>query len=241
MHPSLAEASAVLFDLDGVLTPTAEVHRRAWARTFETVFAALGVAEPYADADYFAWLDGKARYEGVAALLASRGVRLPWGTPTDLPGAESVCGIGNLKNAAFTAVLAEAGVAAYPGSVALLAALETAGVPCAVVSSSRNARPVLSAAGLGERFPVVVDGQYSAEHALAGKPAPDGFLEAARLLGAAPERAVVIEDALSGVAAGAAGGFGLVVGVDRGAGAAALAAAGADLVVADLADLMGGA
>ncbi|HWL59870.1 MAG TPA: beta-phosphoglucomutase family hydrolase [Microbacteriaceae bacterium] len=239
MHHLLAEASAVLFDLDGVLTPTASVHERAWARMFTEVFAELGVTPPFTDADYFEHLDGKPRYQAVAALLSDRGVELPWGSPQDAPDQHTVCGIGNRKNALFLAVLTEEGADPYPGSVALLDELQRAGVPVAVVSSSRNALAVLTAAGLLSRFAVIVDGTYAIEHGLAGKPAPDTYLAAAKLLGAAPERAVVVEDAISGVAAGRAGSVGLVVGVDRGAGRAALTAAGADLVVADLGELVG--
>lgn len=239
MHHSLAEASAVLFDLDGVLTPTASVHERAWARMFTEVFAELGVAAPFTDADYFEHLDGKPRYQAVAALLADRGVVLPLGSPSDAADLHTVCGIGNRKNALFSAVLADEGVTPYPGSVALLDELQRAGVPVAVVSSSRNAHAVLTAAGLLSRFSIIVDGTYAVEHGLAGKPAPDTYLAAAELLGAAPERAVVVEDAISGVEAGRAGGVALVVGVDRGAGRVALTAAGADLVVADLGELVG--
>ncbi len=241
MHPSLAEASAVLFDLDGVLTPTAIAHEHAWERTFVEVLAELGIDRPYTPADYFAQLDGKPRYEGVAAMLASRDVTLPWGEPSDAPSMLTVCGIGNRKNTAFAAVLAEEGVTAYPGSVALLDALQAAAIPVAVVSSSRNARAVLGAAGLLPRFSVIVDGAYATEHGLPGKPAPDTFLEAARLLGTEPSRAAVVEDAISGVRAGAAGGFAPVIGVDRGAGGPALRAAGADLVVEDLGALAGSA
>ena len=228
---------AVLFDLDGVLTPTAVVHMHAWARLFTPVLAAHGVA-PYTDADYFAFIDGKPRYDGVHSLLASRGIELPWGDPSDAPEAETVCGLGNRKNAVFTEVLRTEGVTPYPGSVALVDALIAAGVAVAVVSSSRNAVPVLAAAGLTDRFGVVVDGLVAAARALPGKPAPDTYLDAAAQLGVGAERAVVVEDAESGVASGRAGDFGLVVGVDRGAGAATLIAHGADLVVADLAELL---
>ncbi|WP_223179105.1 HAD family hydrolase [Phycicoccus endophyticus] len=237
---------AVLFDLDGVLTPTAEVHMAAWARMFGDLFAGLDTTRPdlrgadtsaYTDADYFAHVDGKPRYQGVADLLAARGIRLPQGSPEDPPEALTVCGLGNRKNVAFTAILEREGVRPYPGSVALLDHLRGLGVPVAVVSSSANAPAVLAAAGLAERFDTVVDGRVAADLGLAGKPQPDTFLHAATACGCAPERAVVVEDAVSGVRAGAAGGFGLVVGVDRGAGADALRAAGADLVVADLGEL----
>ncbi|MBO9577613.1 MAG: HAD-IA family hydrolase [Microbacteriaceae bacterium] len=228
---------AVLFDLDGVVTPTAEVHMRAWRRLFEAFLEDRSTA-PYTDEDYFQHIDGRPRYEGVAALLDSRSIALPLGDPSDAPDAETVCGLGNRKNAVFAEILRTEGVAPYPGSLLLLARLAAQGTPCAIVSSSRNAVAVLGAAGLGERFALVVDGQTAVAKGLAGKPAPDTYLYAARRLGVAPGRAAVIEDAVSGVAAGAAGEFGLVVGVDRGVGAGALLAAGADVVVTDLAELV---
>ncbi|MFF1529754.1 HAD family hydrolase [Cellulomonas sp. NPDC058312] len=228
---------AVLFDLDGVLTPTAVVHMHAWARLFAPLLDARGV-EPYADADYFAHIDGKPRYDGVASLLASRGIELPWGDPADSPDTETVCGLGNRKNAVFTQVLETEGVTPYPGSVRLVDALIAAGRKVAVVSSSRNAVPVLAAAGLTDRFPVVVDGLVAAARGLRGKPDPATYLDAAAQLGVPRERAVVVEDAESGVASGRAGDFGLVVGVDRGAGAEVLMEQGADLVVEDLAELL---
>ena len=231
-------ASAVLFDLDGVLTPTAEVHMRAWAELFAPVLAAHHVSRPYTDEDYFRFVDGRPRYDGVRAVLESRGIELPEGDPDDAPDVETVSGLGNRKNAVFAAALERDGMAAYPGSLALVDRLGALGIPVAVVSSSKNALPVLAAAHLTERFPVVVDGVVAAAERLPGKPAPDIFLAAAKRLGVAPERAVVVEDAVSGVAAGAAGGFGFVGGVDRGVGADALTAAGADVVVHDLADLL---
>jgi beta-phosphoglucomutase family hydrolase len=234
---ALDGTDAVLFDLDGVLTPTAVVHMHAWARLFAPLLDERGAA-PYSDADYFAHIDGRPRYDGVASLLASRGIELPWGEPADSPDAATVCGLGNRKNAVFTQVLETEGVTPYPGSVRLVDALIADGRAVAVVSSSRNAVPVLAAAGLADRFEVVVDGLVAAERGLPGKPAPDTYLDAARQLGVPRERAVVVEDAESGVASGRAGEFGLVVGVDRGAGPDALRAHGADLVVEDLAELV---
>jgi HAD superfamily hydrolase (TIGR01509 family) len=228
---------AVLFDLDGVLTPTAVVHMHAWARLFAPLLDARGAA-PYTDADYFAHIDGKPRYEGVRSLLASRGIELPWGDPADSPDTDTVCGLGNQKNAVFTQVLETEGVTPYPGSVRLVDALLAQGRKVAVVSSSRNAVPVLAAAGLTDRFPLVVDGLVAAAQGLAGKPDPATYLYAADRLGVPRERAVVVEDAESGVASGRAGAFGLVVGVDRGAGADVLREQGADLVVDDLAELV---
>ena len=232
------EAAAVLFDLDGVLTPTAELHMRAWETMFTQVFADLGVAEPYAEDDYYRSLDGRTRYEGVQALLASRAVGLPYGAPDDPPDALTVCGVGNRKNAVFNELLEKEGIAPYPGSLAVVDRLAWLGIPTAVVSSSKNARPVLAGAHLLDRFPVVVDGVVAADEHLPSKPRPDIFLAAARRLGVSPHHAVVVEDAISGVAAGRAGHFAMVVGVDRGVGAAALEAAGADIVIGDLAELL---
>lgn len=225
-----------LFDMDGVITPTAIVHMRAWEQMFSEELARRGVPEPYTEQDYFTYVDGRPRYDGVRAFLASRGIELPEGEPTDPAAAETVCGLGNRKNELVLAMIREQGVAPYPGTVAYLDALG-AQARCAVVSSSRNAEEVLAGAGLADRFEIVVDGNVAAALGLPGKPAPDTFVHAARELGASPEQAVVYEDAVSGVRAGAAGGFGAVVGVDRGAGADALREAGASIVVADLEEL----
>lgn len=233
----LAEQRALLFDLDGVLTPTADVHMRAWSRLFTPYLAEHGVA-PYTEQDYFAAIDGKPRYDGVRSLLASRGITLPDGSPDDAPDQDTVCGLGNRKNAEFTAELAEHGVQPYPGSATFLHAAIAAGYAVAVVSSSANARSVLGTAGILDLFPVVVDGAVAAADGLAGKPAPDTYLDAASRLGLDAARCVVVEDALSGVEAGRNGAFGLVVGVDRGVGADALTAHGADVVVDDLAALL---
>lgn len=231
----IEQFDAYLFDLDGVITPTVLLHRRAWQETFERVFAAAGAA-PYRDSDYFDSLDGKPRLEGVRTLLSSRGIELPEGDEND-ESLATVHGIGNQKNRAFTEVLARDGIEPYPGSLAFIDRLSGLGKPLAVVSSSRNADAVLDAAGIRDRFAAVVDGVVAAAWGLPGKPAPDTFLRAATLLGAAPEGCVVFEDAISGVAAGAAGRFGLVVGVDRGAGQTELLGAGADIVVSDLGEL----
>ncbi len=237
--PAPLEAKAVLFDLDGVLTPTAEVHERAWKRVFTELFAAeYPDVAPYTDADYFAQLDGKQRYDGVASLLHSRDIELTWGDPSDAPSHETVCAIGNLKNDAFLAELREHGIAAYPGSLALVEQLRAAGMTMGVVSSSKNAEEVLAAAGIRDFFVDVVDGVVSAREGLASKPAPDMFAAGARHLGVDPADAIAVEDAVSGVASAAAAGFGRVIGVDRGAGTANLTAAGADEVVADLAEFI---
>ncbi|WP_423924312.1 HAD family hydrolase [Frigoribacterium sp. 2-23] len=228
---------ALLFDLDGVLTPTAEVHMRAWSRLFNDYFAAHDLA-PYTESDYFEHVDGRPRYDGVRAMLAARGVTLPEGSPDDGPDVETVCGLGNRKNSVFEAELRENGVAPYPGSVAFVDRAIREGVQVAVVSSSRNAVPVLEAAGLRDRFDVIVDGVVAAADGIAGKPAPDTYLDAARRLGLSPADCVVVEDAQSGVEAGRRGHFGLVLGVDRGTGAQTLLDFGADVVVDDLAEVV---
>ena len=228
---------AALFDLDGVLTPTAEVHMRAWRRLFSDFLIKRGIGQPYLESDYFNYIDGKPRYDGVRAFLASRGVELADGDPSDSAEAQTVCGLGNRKNEFFGEVLREEGVRPYAGSVRLLDHLAERGTKVAVVTSSKNATAVLEAADLRPRFGVIVDGNVAAEKGLRGKPSPDTFVAAADQLGVPVERAVVFEDAVSGVEAGHAGGFGLVVGVDRGAGAQRLTDSGADVVVADLAEL----
>jgi beta-phosphoglucomutase family hydrolase len=232
--PDLSSYDAVLFDLDGVLTPTAEVHMHAWQSMFEELFAAWEITPPYSERDYFDHLDGKKRYDGVASLLRSRDVEVPWGDPSDPPSADTVCGIGNRKNVVFERVLRAEGIAAYPGSLQVLDALAQAGTPVAVVSSSKNAAEVLDVAGIRDRFRVVMDGVIAERDHLRSKPAPDVFVEAARMLGVDPARSAAVEDAISGVESAAAGGFGLVVGVDRGAGEQELRNAGAHVVVEDL-------
>ncbi|MFL6088787.1 MAG: HAD family hydrolase [Aeromicrobium sp.] len=233
------EFDAVLYDLDGVLTPTAIVHMQAWQEMFSSYLAEHHPDQPpYTDADYFHWVDGKPRYAGVRSFLASRGITLPEGAVVDSPDELTVCGLGNKKNVRFESILATQGVAAYPGSRALVEKLAARDIHQAVVSSSRNAPEVLTAAGLIDFFPTIVDGVVAAERHLAGKPAPDTFLYAAELVGARPGHCVVVEDALSGVQAGRAGRFGLVIGVDRGVGAQTLLDHGADMVVADLEELL---
>lgn len=225
-----SDFDGVLFDLDGVITPTAEIHEHAWGE----LFASWG----FSQADYITYIDGKPRYDGVRSFLAARDVDLPDGDPSDAPGEDSVCALGNKKNSLFTAILERDGIAPYPGSAATLDLLIAMGLPSAIVSSSRNAVPVLGAAGLGERFEIVVDGLVAADTGINGKPAPDMYLMGADRLGVDPARTVVVEDATSGVAAGAAGNFAVVIGVDRGAGAEALLKHGATFVVNDLAELL---
>jgi beta-phosphoglucomutase family hydrolase len=231
---------AVLFDLDGVLTPTAELHKQAWTVMFEEFLDEyLGPDHaPFTDADYLAYVDGRPRFDGVRTFLGSRGIQLPEGNRDEPPGSGSISALGNRKNEVFQELLRTQGIVPYSGSVRLLDHLASRDVPAAVVSSSRNAREVLSAARLADRFAVVADGVLAAERGIVGKPAPDLFLAAAEKLAVPPESAVVVEDAVSGVAAGRAGGFGLVIGVDRGAGRDALLANGADRVVGDLGELV---
>ncbi|TLK57323.1 beta-phosphoglucomutase family hydrolase [Glutamicibacter sp. V16R2B1] len=229
---------AVLFDLDGVLTPTAQVHREAWQELFDRFLSARHPeAAPYTLDDYFTLVDGRPRYDGVQAVLDSRGISLPHGTGRDLPGFETVCALGNLKNDVFIDILEREGIAPYQGSLDFLNQVLDAGLDVAVVSSSRNARTVLNAAELADFFPTVVSGTEATLRQLPGKPAPDTFLAAARDLGWRPEECVVIEDAVSGVQAAVAGGF-RVIGVARENNAASLAEAGADFVVTDLSEVM---
>lgn len=225
-----SDYDGVLFDLDGVITPTAEIHEHAWADLFS--------GYDYTAADYLEFIDGRPRYDGVRSFLASRGVELPDGDPGDPPGNDTVCALGNRKNALFNEILDRDGIAPYAGSQATLDLLEAAGIPAGIVSSSKNAVPVLHAAGLADRFEVIVDGVVAADLGLAGKPAPDGYLLGAEQLGVDPSRTVVVEDATSGVAAGKAGSFAVTIGVDRGAGHDTLLAHGATFVVDDLADLL---
>lgn len=205
---------------------------------FNAFLQGQGLQQDYSLADYHSYVDGKPRYEGVRSFLESRELELPEGDPSDGPTVETVCGLGNRKNEEFERILDDEGVVPYPGSVALVQALIERGTKLAIVSSSRNAPKVLRAAGLIEHFPVIVDGEVAVARHLAGKPSADTFLDAAVQLDVPKERAVVVEDALSGVQAGRAGRFGLVVGVDRGVGVDALKEHGADLVVADLQELV---
>ncbi len=227
---------ACLFDLDGVLTRTLLVHRRAWKQTFDPLLARAG-QPPFSDADYLEQVDGKPRSDGVRDLLASRGLHVPEGDPDDPPERETIAGIGNRKNRLVLEVIEELGVEVYDGSLDYLRAVREAGLGVAVVTASANGERVLEAAGLSELVDVRIDGVVARREGLRGKPAPDTFLAAAAALGVAPAEAVVFEDAVSGVAAGRAGGFGWVVGVDRGGNAEGLERHGADLVVTDLSRL----
>lgn len=236
--------AACLFDLDGVLTDTASVHATAWARTFDDFLRAHaertgGQFVPFdVRADYRSYVDGKRREDGVRDFLASRGIVLPEGSPDDPPDAPTVAGVGNRKNHLLLDVLRTDGVTVYEGSRRYLAAARDAGLRVAVVSSSANTEQILSVTGLAAFVELRVDGVVARQRSLPGKPAPDTFLLAAEQLGVKPAQAVVFEDALAGVAAGRAGGFGLVVGVDRVGHAEALLESGADIVVRDLAELI---
>ncbi|MEM7025888.1 MAG: beta-phosphoglucomutase family hydrolase [Pseudomonadota bacterium] len=231
---------AFLFDLDGVVTRTSTVHARAWRDLFDGFLAARAGKEGFTPFrlpdDYIAYVDGKPRYDGVRSFLASRAIDLPWGTPQDPPDALTVCGLGNRKDQLFADVMRRDGVEVFEGTVSVIKALRTRSLKIGCVSSSKNCRPVLERAALIGLFDTIVDGNDLEHLHLAGKPAPDTYLHGAELLGAAPDRAAVIEDAVAGVAAGAAGKFKLVIGVDRGAGHAALLDAGADIVVDDMAE-----
>jgi beta-phosphoglucomutase family hydrolase len=236
------QINGVLFDLDGVITPTAVVHERAWASLFDWFLSEHGDGaadrSAFTPADYKTYVDGKPRYDGVRSFLASRGVVRPEGDPSDEPGPETVCALGNRKNSEFNSIIDHEGIQPYPGSDSLLAALDQLGIPQGIVSSSKNARTVLAGAGYEDRFDVIVDGIVSTELGLPGKPAPDAFLLGAQRLGVDPSHTVVFEDAESGVAAGKAGRFALVIGVNRDSQATALLNHGADVVVDDLGQLV---
>ena len=233
-----------LFDLDGVLTKTAKVHAAAWKEMFDAYLTerAKPTGEEFVPfdpvADYGTYVDGKPRYEGVQSFLASRGIELPRGDPSDPPDAETVDGLGNRKNQMVLQLIREHGVEPYEGSVKYLHAAKEAGLRRAVVSSSTNCRDVLAAAGIEDLLEVRMDGVVAEREHLRGKPAPDTYLKAAEMLGAEPGQAAVFEDALAGVQSGRAGNFGCVVGVDRVGHADALREHGADVVVKDLAELL---
>ena len=238
------QLDAVLFDLDGVLTATAHIHARCWKRTFDEYLErrAKHTGQPFEpfdiERDYLPYVDGKPRYDGVRSFLASRNIELPWGDPGDPPDGETVCGLGNRKNVLYNEVLAVERPQVFERAVEYVRYLRDRGIKTAVVTASKNATTVLRAAGIEQLFDVQMDGVVAAELELAGKPQPDTFVEAALRLGVEPARAAVVEDAISGVQAGRAGGFGLVIGVDRTGNAEALRANGADIVVADVGDLL---
>ncbi|WP_184954024.1 HAD family hydrolase [Paractinoplanes abujensis] len=238
------QVTACLFDLDGVLTQTALVHNAAWKQTFDTFLEAWSAQHGQAfvpfdpGADYHDYVDGRPRADGVRTFLASRNITLPEGTPDDGPDQQTVNGIGNRKNILVLQKIKEGAVQVYEGSVDYLKAAKEAGLRRAVVSASANCKDVLEAAGIADLIEVRVDGVTARERKLPGKPAPDTFLYAAEQLGLPPESCAVYEDAQAGVAAGRAGQFGIVIGVDRVGQTQALLDNGADIVVTDLAELL---
>ncbi|RKN11979.1 HAD family hydrolase [Streptomyces radicis] len=238
-EPELWNCRAVVFDTDGVITDSAGVHAAAWKEAFDTV---PGVDPPFdAGEDYRRHVDGKSRLDGAAAFLAARGIDLPVGNPEDLPGTDSVCAVAARKEDFFVRRLGEGGVDVWPGTVRLLLALHDVGVRCAAVSSSRHARDLLARAGVRSLLQTVVDGNDMARLGLPGKPDPALFLEGARRLSVQAGEAAVVEDALAGVEAGRAGGFRMVIGVDRVGGPTSeddLLDHGADVVVRDLAQFL---
>jgi beta-phosphoglucomutase family hydrolase len=231
---------ACLFDLDGVLTDTASVHKKAWKKMFDDYLRTRGGEFVPFDVgtDYLKYVDGKKREDGVRSFLASRGIELPEGDPNDGPDAETVSGLGNRKNEMFLKTLHSDGVTVFEGSRRYLEAVSAAGLGVAVVSSSANTKEVLEITGLERFVQHRVDGVVMRDENIAGKPAPDSYLRAAQLLEVQPGEAAVFEDALSGVAAGRAGHFGRVIGVDRVDQADELRRNGADVVVTDLAELL---
>jgi beta-phosphoglucomutase family hydrolase len=235
---------ACLFDLDGVLTQTATAHAAAWKQMFDEFLRARAAetGEPFvpfdAVSDYRAYVDGRPRYDGVRAFLASRGIELPEGPAGDSERVETVRGLGDRKNELVREVIRGGGVHTFEGSVRFVEAARAAGLRRAVVSASENTHDVLEAAGISDLFEARIDGVVARKQGLSGKPAPDTFLAGARALGVSPDQAAVFEDALAGVEAGRAGRFGFVVGVDRLGQAEALRQHGADIVVKDLAELL---
>lgn len=239
-----ATIHACLFDLDGVLTDTARIHAEAWRQMFDAFLRAraaeTGEAFRPLDPrhDYAEYIDGKPRFEGTRSFLLSRGIELPEGSHSDPPGLETVGGLANRKNDLVLGLIETQGVSVFPGSLRYVRAARAAGLRLAVVSASANCREVVGTAGISDLFDVQIDAVDAERRRLRGKPAPDAFLAAARILGSAPPETAVFEDSLAGVAAGRAGGFGRVVGVDRIGQAAALRSHGADVVVSDLAELL---
>lgn len=232
----------VILDLDGVVTRTAAIHTKAWRKMFDEYLQNRADLEnisfqPFTDDDYRSFVDGMPRYEGVRSFLKSRDMRIPWGDPEDVPGKETICGLGNRKNEFFNDLLKSTGVEVFSTTIELIEALKRCGIKVGVASSSRNCSNVLASAGLSDLFDVRVDGELSAVLGLKGKPAPDIFTTACDRLGADYHRAVIVEDAVSGVQAGQAGRFGLVLGVAREGNAAVLMQNGADLVVSDLGEI----
>ena len=234
------EYDAIVFDLDGVITQTADIHARAWKRMFDDYYAKRGerdgkdYGQMDIETDYRIYLDGKPRYDGVQSFLESRDIDLPWGSPEDNPDLETVCGLGNRKNAEYLSVLKEQGVKPFDDAVEIVKKLRETGYKTAIISSSKNCKQVLEAANMLQMFDARIDGQVAAERNIPGKPAPDVFLTAVKDLGLEPSRAIVVEDAPSGVSAGKAGNFKLVIGLARDGKPDVLKTYGADVVLQSL-------
>ncbi len=234
---------AMILDLDGVITRTASVHARAWKSMFDEYLSqrAARVGEQFVafsvEGDYLKYVDGKPRYEGTQSFLQSRGIELPWGDPSDEPGRETVCGLGNRKNALFHQLLEKDGAEVFGDAVAALRRWREQGVKLALVSSSQNCQRIVEVAGIGELFDTSIDGVEAEREQLPGKPQPDVFLRAAEKLGVRPEEAAVFEDSVAGVQAGRRGGFALVVGVARSGEPGRLQQGGADRVVGSFDEL----
>ncbi len=234
---------AVIFDLDGVVTQTQDLHARAWKEMFDEFLRqhARQEKKPFQPfdihTDYLTYVDGKPRFDGVESFLASRGIELSLGNPEDSPDQDTVYGLGKRKDRLFLERLEREGAQVYGTTVDLIYQIRDLGMRTAIISSSRNCRKILEATHLTTLFDAMVDGIESQKLGLQGKPAPDIFLEAARRIQVSPDRSVVIEDALSGVQAGKRGNFALVIGVDRGGHAQALRKNGADIVVQDLSEV----
>ncbi len=235
---------AVVFDLDGVITKTAVVHTKSWKKVFDAYLHEKADKEnetfrEFTRDDYLNYVDGKPRYQGVDSFLKSRNIDLPWGTPDDDPSKETVCGLGNRKNKAFLETLENEGAEVYPSTKKILLELKEAGVKLGVASSSKNCKAVLEAVDLLSLFEARVDGVVSAELNLTGKPAPDIFTKACEMLNAEPSQSIVVEDAISGVQAGANGNFGLTLGIARNGNTTELEQNGANYAITDFEEIDG--
>ncbi|MCD6525555.1 MAG: beta-phosphoglucomutase family hydrolase [Desulfuromonas sp.] len=244
MQISLKKYDAVLFDLDGVLTMTMKIHASCWKRMFDAYLQERSKCfgethQPFdISSDYKSYVDGKLRADGVRAFLSSRNIALAEGSPDDAPSLETICGLGNRKNLLVKDVIAAEGVEIIKGSLTFAHRVRSLGLKTAVVSASKNCEMILQAAGIRDLFDCIVDGKVAERNGLPGKPAPDTFLAAAEALNVAPHRSVVVEDAISGVQAGQAGGFGLVIGIDHHGDKRVLLKNGADIVVKDLMEIL---
>lgn len=241
---SQLDFEAVIFDMDGVITQTALTHAAAWKKMFDEFLRERASKrneyfDEFTQKDYLDFVDGKPRYKGVVSFLASRNIELPFGETLDNPGVETICGLGNRKNEAFNEVIDKDGVQVYKSTAKLLTDLKNAGIKLGVASSSKNCKPVLEAINLLEIFEARVDGVVSAELGLSGKPEPDIFTTACEMLNSTPSKSIVVEDAVSGVQAGAKGKFGLTLGIAREDNEKDLAENGADFVVTDLSEIEG--